>query len=239
MQEKVKICPWCSQLHDQFAMFCSNSECKSSLFSVEAVDKSAPQDTLSQESTEPEENQASEPCWDSSVQSGDVPEESSSDESFREQCQPYEFFYKLDTDLTASNPRELGSLMLEHPDLAKKHIKQQQFYDSFNLYDQALASRFQDIRERAGSLEERYIEVVYTLNPELPYRLMEDFEARTPAELARLIDRDHSTWQAGMQQLYNGSILAWLRAVGYKEVAGVWEKVAAKFFTTQASNHSG
>ncbi len=239
MQEKVKICPWCSRLHDQFAMFCSNSECKNSLFSVEAVDKSDLQDTLSQESTDPEENQASEPCRNSSVQSGDGHRGSSSEQSFREQGQAYEFFYKLDTDLTASNPRELGSLMLKHPDLAKKHLKQQQFYDSFNLYDQALASRLQDIRKRAASLEERYIEVVYTLNPKLPYRLMEDHEARTPAELARLIDRDRSTWQAGREQLYNGSILAWLRAVGYQEVAGAWEKVAAKFFSTQASNHSG
>ena len=150
----------------------------------------------------------------------------------QEYNQQQSFSYKLGKDLVASNPQQLGEFMLKHPDLGKKHVRQPQLYESFNVYDQALASRLHDIRERAGNLEEMYVEVVYTLNPELPYRLLQGYsEVRTPAELAKLIDSTAQTWNAGKEQLYNGSIPAWLRAIGHAEIADNWQKMARNLST--------
>jgi hypothetical protein len=57
MAEKIKKCPWCGHIHDQYAMFCVNPECKNSLMSVQAVDESALEDTPSIENL-PSENEA-------------------------------------------------------------------------------------------------------------------------------------------------------------------------------------
>lgn len=139
------------------------------------------------------------------------------------------FSYKLTPELTAHSPAELGALMLKHPLVAQKHIRQPQFYATFNLYDQALASRLHDIRERARTLNAAFLEIVYTLNPKLPYQLIEGCGATNPTELVTLIDRDRHTWAAAKEQLYNGSILAWLRATGYEQIAMEWERVAQYF----------
>ena len=139
------------------------------------------------------------------------------------------FAYRLTPDLTAHSPGELGEMMLKNPQVAQKHIRQPQFYNTFNLYDQALASRLHDIRERARSLNEAFIEIVYTLNPGLPYRLMAGCTATNPVELAQLIDKNKQTWAAGKKQLYDGSILAYLRATGYGGLVSEWEKVAKYF----------
>lgn len=49
-----------------------------------------------------------------------------------------------------------------------------------------------------------------------------DGEARTPLELARLIDSSPEGWEAGREQLYDGRICAWLRSTGFAEHARLW-----------------
>ncbi len=139
------------------------------------------------------------------------------------------FIYKLDTNITAQSPEELAMLMLEYPEKAKMHIRQTPFFDTFNLYDQDLASQLHSIRESASSLEEAFIEIVYTLNPGLPYRFVDGCEVNSPVELARIIDRDSQTWEEGKKQLNNGTILAWLRATGYGRLADQWSQVADRY----------
>jgi uncharacterized protein YraI len=55
------------------------------------------------------------------------------------------------------------------------------------------------------------------------------YEASNPVQLANLIDKDKDTWEAGREQLYNGSILVWLQAAGYKKIVDLWTGVADKF----------
>ncbi|OPY55847.1 MAG: Bacterial SH3 domain protein [Pelotomaculum sp. PtaU1.Bin035] len=55
------------------------------------------------------------------------------------------------------------------------------------------------------------------------------YEAGNPAQLAKLIDQNKETWEAGREQLYNGSILAWLQAAGYQKIVDLWSGVAGKF----------
>lgn len=82
------------------------------------------------------------------------------------------FYYKLDEGKEATDANTLGKILFENPELAKKHIKQKLLFDGIKIYDQALASKISDIMERAKNQEEAYLEIVYTLNPRLPFVLM-------------------------------------------------------------------
>lgn len=129
----------------------------------------------------------------------------------------------------ANSIEGLGELMLENPLEAKKHIRKRLIYDEIKKIDQSLASAIDDIQSEAANMDECLIEIIYTFNPKLPYRLLEGAEARTPKELSRLIDQNQETWAAGKEQLFNGMIPAWLRATDYGELVGEWKKVAGKF----------
>ena len=139
------------------------------------------------------------------------------------------FRYTLDEGLEAHSPQELGQLLFEYPDLAKRHIKTGILRDGLAKLDQALALRVSETVERARTQEEAYAEIVYTLNPQLPYRLLPGLEARSPRELARLIDSGDEAWAAGREQLFNGSISTWLRATGHTDLAAAWEREAGRF----------
>lgn len=139
-----------------------------------------------------------------------------------------QFSYKLGPDLVAHSPEELGTMMLQNPERAKRHIRRPPFYEIFTSYDQDRATRLNEFQNDAGTIDELFIGVVYTLNPELPY-LFEGHEVRKPQELAQLIDRDEQTWAAAKEQLYNGCIPAWLRAIGYEAIAEEWKKVSERF----------
>ncbi len=142
------------------------------------------------------------------------------------------FSYTLDEGHVAHSVKELGELLLAKPTQAKKHIQQRLVYDVIKTRDQALASRLSDIQSQADSLDACLVEIAYTLNPDIPYRLTEGCEAASPQELARLIDCDAHTWTAGREQLRNGMIPAWLRATGYGSIAEAWQQVSAKFFSS-------
>ncbi len=139
------------------------------------------------------------------------------------------FSYKLDDDLVARDRRGLARMMLENPQLGGRHIRYRQFYDSFNTHDQSLALRLQEIRARASTPGATLVEVVYTLDPDLPYELLPGRAAQSPEELVALIDSDEECWKAGREQLYDGCLPAWLRATGYEDLAQQWENVADHF----------
>jgi len=81
------------------------------------------------------------------------------------------FRYKLSEGKEARDFKTLGKLLLDNPVLAKKHISQRLLYEVIKQHDQALASKIHDIQEKARCEDEAYLGIVYTLNPDLPYRL--------------------------------------------------------------------
>jgi len=149
--------------------------------------------------------------------------------SYEKVQQQSTFNYRLSEDLVAHSFQELAEMMLENQELALKHIKRQHFFEAFHHY-QDLAARLYDIRDKNHPSERSLLSgIIYTLAPDLPYKLMEGFEASTPGELARIIDLNRQTWEKGKEQLFNGSIPAWLRAIGYEEIANAWEEEAHKY----------
>jgi hypothetical protein len=81
-----------------------------------------------------------------------------------------------------------------------------------------------EIQNQAQNPETCLVEIAYILNPDMPFVLMDGFEAKTPGELALLIDKNKETWEAGKKQLENGRIQAWLRSTGHKAIVDEWEK---------------
>lgn len=138
------------------------------------------------------------------------------------------FYYKFTDTETATDVKSLGTMMLHNSEHAKRHIQKRFLVDALKNVDANMAIKLSDIIDTARSLDAAYVEVVYTLNPELPYRLMDGIEAKNPEELARLIDRDQMTWAASREQLCNGMLPSWLRAKGYNELAREWKKVAGR-----------
>ena len=139
--------------------------------------------------------------------------------------------YRLTKDQIAHTIEELGELMIINTDEAKKHISKRLIYEHIRGIDPYLASCIDDIQSEASNMEECLVEVAYTLNPKLPYHFIEGIEVGTPAQLARLIDRDQRTWEAGKEQIANGMIPAWLRATDYGELVEQWKNVESKFLS--------
>lgn len=139
------------------------------------------------------------------------------------------FRYTLGPGLEATSPAELGRLLHNHPAEALSHVKNDILVPGIIPHDQALANTLRQAINAARSHEQAVLAVVYTLDPTLPYRLLPGKEARTPQELARLIDTDRDTWGAGRDQLYNQRILAWLQATGREGIGRQWSDVAAQY----------
>jgi len=151
--------------------------------------------------------------------------------------EPYnktDFVYTL-AKIQAKSIEELGELMLKNPEEAKKHIRKRLIYDAIKTIDQSMASAIDDIQSEATTIEEAMVGIIFTFNPELPYTFIEDAEIKTPAELARLIDKNRENWSAGKMQLFNGMIPAWLSAIGYDKMVIEWRKVADKFLPDQST----
>ncbi|MDW7651690.1 MAG: serine/threonine-protein kinase [Bacillota bacterium] len=139
------------------------------------------------------------------------------------------FIYTLASGQVARSTAELGELMLRFPEEAKSQIKKRIVYDTLRRIDQYLADRVDEIQSNANNMDECLVEIAYTLNQKMPYRLLDGVVAQTPGQLAVLIDRDTRTWEAGRTQLFNGMIPAWLRAAGYGEFAAEWKKTVGNF----------
>ncbi len=143
-----------------------------------------------------------------------------------------EFRYSV-TNGVAHNPKELAGLLLEHPEEAKEHLEDGVFDRKIEQYDASLAVKCRKILKQASSLDIALVEIIYNLNPSLPYRLLPRADARNPEELAMLIDRDLKHWEAGKRQLFNEQIPTWLRTIGRKSVAEEWFKTAEQYKATE------
>lgn len=83
------------------------------------------------------------------------------------------FEYVLDDGLEAHDVKGLGKLLLENRDLGKEHLRHGILIRGIEQYDQGLAARLYRICDRAASVDAAYVEIIYTLNPALPYRLIQ------------------------------------------------------------------
>jgi len=96
--------------------------------------------------------------------------------------------------------------------------------------DVKLANRiFTITKQRSLSAEIRLMQIICLLDRSCPYLLLPEQSARTPEQLAELIDRTRYTWEAAREQLYSGLIPTWLYYTQYAAYAREWDKRKENF----------
>ncbi|MEJ7736773.1 MAG: hypothetical protein WKF97_05035 [Chitinophagaceae bacterium] len=85
--------------------------------------------------------------------------------------------------------------------------------------------KFVRIRDAAASLDLAFLEFVYTFGPSLPYRFAAKQIIKTPGELFAAINKSRENWEAGVIELYDGSIPVWLKTTNKAAVKEKWESI--------------
>lgn len=138
--------------------------------------------------------------------------------------------YTLDGVAVATTREELGSILYESFDTALGHLRENVLIESLMKQEhQDLALVVRRAVNQSPSMEGALTLIIYTLNAALPYRFDAYGEVTSPEELAKLIDRDHDTWAAGRQYLFNGRIPAWLAATHRRNAADAWRKEERRY----------
>jgi len=130
--------------------------------------------------------------------------------------------YKIGNE-TPQTLGELAKLLQDHPKEAIADIARGTLARAVDMFDVNLGREVAAIVESPGTPASRHIEIVHTLDPARPYLFAPGLTAATPEELAKGIETSLATWNAGIEQLKNGNLLAWLRAIGHSDRAKLWE----------------
>lgn len=141
---------------------------------------------------------------------------------------PVGFEYKIG-DAVPRTLEELALVLLDHQEEAIEDIGRGALAKAIDQFDVNTGREVFRIIDKDTPIESRYLEIVYTLDPTLPYRFAPGREAHTPRELARLIDGDGASWREGISQLFSGYITIWLNAIGETERADAWNSRLSEF----------
>ncbi len=147
-----------------------------------------------------------------------------------------DFTYTFTEEITATSPAELGSLFFNDPQTAVEHVRSGVLVQAIGQHDQALAVQISQAIRLAKDERFAVLTAAYLLNPQLPFRLEDVGDAANPRELAALIDRDAASWEAGREALYDGTITAWLDAVGASPASAAWERTLQLFLEPEHRN---
>jgi len=139
------------------------------------------------------------------------------------------FFYRLAPGIEARTIEELGRILYDNPDTGEEHVGRGLIEDTLKTFDQSLYMQIIKIRERAVNNHLAYLEIIYLLDPTLPFRLEGKAEAQDPAALANLIDSNDAMWQAGLIRLFDHSIPTWLRTTGFDHIVKQWLQQESNF----------
>lgn len=89
--------------------------------------------------------------------------------------------------------------------------------------------KFIEIRDSAENSELAFLEFIYTFNKSLPYRFAGKILVNTPVELCSEIDKNNQNWEAGVKELFDSSILIWLKTRGKESIVDAWNNVKKKY----------
>ena len=147
--------------------------------------------------------------------------------------------YRFKDGVLADIPEKLASLMFENEETLK--LGKEQFSKAYiKIWLQAtnkqLYVKHDEIERTAPNQDLAFLELLYTFNPNLPYRLNQKREVKTPEELVSVIDESSENWNAGKAELYNGSITTWMATTGHSEISGNWEKMKVEKSYKKASD---
>jgi hypothetical protein len=85
--------------------------------------------------------------------------------------------------------------------------------------------KFIKIRDSAKNIDIAFLEFIYTFNATLPYRFSGKILIKTPEELSIEINKNAENWEAGKNELFNSSIIVWLRLTSKTHIVEKWENI--------------
>lgn len=140
--------------------------------------------------------------------------------------------YKFSTNAIAKTPKELALLIQAYNDreLIKRHFSKGWFSHWLKDFDQTLAVKVAEAEEKQRDVDLALLEIIYILDPEMPYVLLPGNQAKTPEELTTLIDKN---WEVGKEHIVSGKISIWLKHAGYQDIYEKLEKIRKEFNLNQ------
>jgi len=141
---------------------------------------------------------------------------------------PYRF---TDQKLT-SDPSQLCTFFAENNKTivsGKDHLKKGYVEIWLKETNKDAYNSFVKIRDAAPNIDLAFLEFLYTFNPKLPYRFAGDILVNTPKDLCSEINKNTENWDAGKKELFNSSILVWLKTSGNSTIVDQWEKVKNQY----------
>lgn len=138
------------------------------------------------------------------------------------QIQPYE----LPSGLQVRSIQELAKgLHDEWNDTIRRDVGRGYISRWLATFNQGMARRIGEIEESDLELDLKVLSIIYTLDPNLPFRLLPEKETNDPRALVRMIDENEESWQVGRDKLYKGYIPTWLRVVGHEDPVRKWQSL--------------
>ena len=127
------------------------------------------------------------------------------------------------------NLKELSSALFDTPIVGKEYLTQGNIEIWLQESQPENYNKLIKIRDTAENIELALLELIYTFNPDLPYRFAGSIMVKSPVELCAEIDKSKVNWNAGREELFNSSILIWLKTIGKLNITEKWDKVKDQF----------
>lgn len=140
--------------------------------------------------------------------------------------------FRLMPGREANSVKELCSLCFENEQTVKagkEALKKGYIETWLKEKDKPAYDKFIKIRDTSENVDIAFTLLLYTFAPELPYRFAGSKLLRTPVELCKEINSTKESSAAGMDELFNGSIIPWLSVTGHMKTVQQWNKVKNDF----------
>lgn len=110
----------------------------------------------------------------------------------------------------ANTIEEIGQILFEDEAKACEYINNDLIKSTVAQKDIVIASQIADISKSSDSIGSKYLQIVYKLNPRLPYRVRGGLFANDVKELCSILYRQENM-KLGKEHLKKGLIEVWLR----------------------------
>lgn len=140
--------------------------------------------------------------------------------------------FAFTTEKYAKTVQELCRLAFENEQtlkLYKEHFKKGYIETWLNATNTDAHQHFLKIRNNAENIDLAILEFLYTFDPSLPYRFAGSIFVNTPDELCTAIDTNKETWAAGVKELFDSSILIWLKMIQQQAIVAEWDRAKDSF----------
>lgn len=85
------------------------------------------------------------------------------------------------------------------------------------------------IRDNSANFDLAFLDMIYTFNPSLPYRLNENAIIQSPPDIYTEANKNINNWNTVKKDLFDFLIPLWMQKKGYNEIVDKWIKIENNF----------